>query len=76
MIRHIELNDVIGNRTRDLPDCSIASQQTTLPHIYIHGLLNGLQVMQLATNYLKFGTNYLKIGTNYLKSGTNYLKML
>jgi hypothetical protein len=25
-------NDLIGNRTRDLPACSIVSQPTTLPH--------------------------------------------
>jgi hypothetical protein len=32
-IRSIEeSDDLIGNRTRDLPACSIVSQPTTLPH--------------------------------------------
>jgi hypothetical protein len=30
-----ESNDIIGNRTRDLPACSIVSQSTTLPRVQV-----------------------------------------
>jgi hypothetical protein len=29
-------NDLIGNRTRDLPACSVAPQPTTLPRASVH----------------------------------------
>jgi hypothetical protein len=33
-------NDLIGNRTRDLPACSIVPQRTTLPRVPFHGIVD------------------------------------
>jgi hypothetical protein len=47
-IRSIEKsNDLIGNRTRDLPACSVVPQPTTLPPAPLRRLLRWLMTMNL-----------------------------
>jgi hypothetical protein len=42
-IRSIEKSgDLIGNRTRDFPVCSIVPQPTTLPRVPVRGKVNDI----------------------------------